>query len=103
MFALYKVKELDEIAEMNVTPGSTNVRDDAVAELELPVADEGDWSIVISSRRSLLDLELRSLWQYRDLIAVLVKRDFVAFYKQTVLGPLWYVIQPLSITIVFTV
>jgi len=92
------------MAEMNRTQNThANLIDDVVAGATLPVADQDDWSIVISSRRSLLDLQLRSLWEYRDLIAVLVRRDFVAFYKQTVLGPLWYVIQPLSVTIVFTV
>jgi lipopolysaccharide transport system permease protein len=61
------------------------------------------WDIVISPRRRLLDLDLGALWRYRDLIRMFVKRDFVAFYKQTVLGPLWYVLQPLFTTAVFTV
>jgi lipopolysaccharide transport system permease protein len=61
------------------------------------------WDIEISPRGGLSDLRLSSLWRYRDLIAMFVRRDFVAFYKQTVLGPLWYVAQPLLITAVFTV
>lgn len=49
------------------------------------------------------DLHLGDLWRYRDLITLFVRRDFVAIYKQTILGPLWYLIQPLLTTIVFTV
>lgn len=61
----------------------------------------GSWDIEITPRRECLDLA--GLWRYRDLIALLVKRDFVAFYKQTVLGPLWYLLQPIFTTLVFTV
>jgi lipopolysaccharide transport system permease protein len=61
----------------------------------------GNWDIVITPRREFLDLS--GLWRYRDLIVLLVKRDFVAFYKQTILGPLWYLLQPLFTTCVFTV
>jgi len=60
------------------------------------------WDLIIQPRRRWFDLHLRDLWRYRDLISLFVKRDFVTFYKQTVLGPLWYIIQPLLITIVFT-
>jgi lipopolysaccharide transport system permease protein len=60
------------------------------------------WDIEISPRGGWSDLQLSSLWRYRDLIAMFVRRDFVAFYKQTVLGPLWYVVQPLLTTAVFT-
>ena len=49
------------------------------------------------------DLHLGDLWRYRDLITLFVRRDFVAIYKQTILGPLWYLIQPLLTTVVFTV
>jgi lipopolysaccharide transport system permease protein len=61
------------------------------------------WDIEISSRKPLLDLDLFELWRYRDLIRMFVRRDFVAFYKQTILGPLWYLVQPLLMTAVFTV
>jgi lipopolysaccharide transport system permease protein len=61
-----------------------------------------DWSLVIEPQRSLLDLRLRELWHYRDLVLLFVRRDFVAVYKQTVLGPLWYLIQPLLTTLTFT-
>jgi lipopolysaccharide transport system permease protein len=63
---------------------------------------EEDWSLVIEPQRSLLDMRLGELWRYRDLVLLFVRRDFVAVYKQTVLGPLWYLIQPLLTTITFT-
>jgi lipopolysaccharide transport system permease protein len=65
--------------------------------------DPEKWDMVISPQRNLLDLRLRELWHARDLIMLFVRRDFVSIYKQTILGPLWYLIQPLLTTIVFTV
>jgi lipopolysaccharide transport system permease protein len=59
------------------------------------------WTEVIEPRSRLLDLRLRELWRYRDLIMMFVRRDFVANYKQTILGPLWFFIQPLLTTIMF--
>jgi len=61
------------------------------------------WDLTIRPRRAWWDLRLGDLWRYRDLIILLVRRDFVSAYKQTVLGPLWYLIQPIASTIVFTV
>jgi lipopolysaccharide transport system permease protein len=61
------------------------------------------WDMVIRPQRSLFDLRLGELWKYRDLVMLFVWRDFVAVYKQTILGPLWYLIQPLLTTITFTV
>lgn len=61
------------------------------------------WDLIIQPRKRWFDLHLQDLWRYRDLISLFVRRDFVAFYKQTVLGPLWYIIQPVLITVVFTV
>jgi len=61
------------------------------------------WDLIIEPQRSLLDLRLGELWRYRDLVMLFVRRDFVAAYKQTILGPLWYLIQPLLTTITFTV
>lgn len=63
---------------------------------------EEDWDMVISPANNLLDLKLKEVWQYRDLLMLLVKRDFVSFYKQTILGPLWFFIQPIFTTIIFT-
>ena len=62
-----------------------------------------DWDLVIEPRRAWWDLRLGQLWRYRDLIMLFVWRDFVSTYKQTILGPLWYLIQPIITTLVFTV
>lgn len=59
--------------------------------------------MVIQPQRSLFDLRLGELWRYRDLIMLFVRRDFVAVYKQTILGPIWYLVQPLLTTITFTI
>ena len=56
---------------------------------------KSDWDVVIAPRKKAVYLDLVGVWRYRDLILMFFKRDFVAFYKQTVLGPLWYLIQPL--------
>ena len=69
--------------------------------LSVPVPDE-DWTMILRPRRSWFDLRLRELWRARDLIMLFVRRDFVSVYKQTILGPLWYIIQPLLTTITFT-
>lgn len=61
------------------------------------------WDTVIRAERSWFSINWRELWKYRDLIYLFVRRDFVAFYKQTILGPLWYLIQPLFTTLIFTV
>ena len=62
-----------------------------------------NWDLIISSKKGWLDLNLKEVFQYIDLIFLFVKRDFVTFYKQTILGPLWYIIQPLANTLVFTI
>lgn len=64
--------------------------------------DNEHWDLEIKPHNHLFDLHLRDVWQYRDLLGLLVRRDFVSFYKQTVLGPLWFFIQPLFTTIIFT-
>ena len=61
------------------------------------------WDAVIESRHSLLDLNLKELWHYRDLLVLFVRSDFVTVYKQTILGPLWFFIQPILTTITFTI
>jgi lipopolysaccharide transport system permease protein len=60
-----------------------------------------DWDIIIEPRKKLFSLDLGEVWRYRDLLVMYVKRDIVTMYKQTILGPLWYVIQPLFTTIMF--
>ncbi len=57
----------------------------------------------INSKHKLFDLHIKETFQYRDLIMLFVKRDFTALYKQTILGPLWAIIQPLLTTVVFTI
>ncbi len=61
------------------------------------------WDSVITPERKVFDLNLREVWQYRDLLVLFVRRDFAHLYKQTILGPLWFFIQPLLTTIMFTV
>lgn len=60
------------------------------------------WLFEITPKNNLFDLNLKEVWQYRDLLMLFVKRDVATVYKQTILGPLWYLIQPLFTSIVFT-
>lgn len=64
--------------------------------------DEKEFDLTIEASHSILDLRFREVWNYRDLLMMFVKRDFISFYKQTILGPLWFFIQPLFTTLVFT-
>ncbi|WP_215731625.1 ABC transporter permease [Bizionia saleffrena] len=61
-----------------------------------------DWLYTISSKKSALNLNFKEIWRYRDLLLLFVKRDVITLYKQTVLGPLWYLIQPLFTSVIFT-
>ena len=61
------------------------------------------WTEEITPKTSLLDLNLKEVWHYRDLMFMFVKRDFVTFYKQTILGPLWFFVQPLLTTIMYVI
>ena len=65
--------------------------------------DKSTFQMTITSERKLLDFNLKELIRYRDLIYLFVKRDFTSLYKQTILGPLWAIIQPLLTTVVFTI
>ena len=62
-----------------------------------------NWDMVITPHRGWFDLNIDEIWSYRDLLWLFVKRDFTTFYKQTILGPLWFFIQPLISTIVFSI
>jgi lipopolysaccharide transport system permease protein len=64
---------------------------------------DNDWTRIIHPRRGWFDINWRELFRYRDLVYLFVQRNFVALYKQTILGPLWFLLQPLFSTIVFTV
>lgn len=61
------------------------------------------WDLVIKPKKHIFDIHLKDLWRYRDLIVLFVRRDFIASYKQTILGPLWFIIQPVLTTLMFTV
>lgn len=64
---------------------------------------ENDWLFEITPKNKFFSLNLKEVWQYRDLLMLFVKRDVVTVYKQTILGPLWYLIQPLFTSITFTI
>ncbi len=65
--------------------------------------EQEQWDLIIEPKRTWYDLRLKQVWKYRDLVMLFVRRDFVSYYKQTILGPLWFLIQPLLTTITFTV
>lgn len=62
---------------------------------------ETEWTEIISPRGKWFDLRLNEVWRYRDLLFLFVKRDFIAQYRQTILGPLWHIIQPVFTTAMF--
>jgi lipopolysaccharide transport system permease protein len=64
--------------------------------------DPGAWDLVIHPKRHLLDINLKEIWDYRDLVMLFVRRDFVAKYKQTILGPFWFIINPVISTLMYT-
>ena len=64
--------------------------------------DTDKWDLYIKPKSGWFNIEIGEIFRYKDLISLFVKRDFVTFYKQTILGPLWYIIQPLFNTLVFT-
>lgn len=64
---------------------------------------EQKFEVEITAKKKLFEINIKELWRYRDLILLFVKRNFIAQYKQTVLGPAWAIIQPLFTTIIFTV
>ncbi len=66
------------------------------------ITEETDWLYEIKPKGKIIDLNLKEIWRYKDLLVLFVKRDIVTVYKQTVLGPLWFLIQPLFTSVVFT-
>lgn len=82
---------------------TTELKDIQEKQKKQPAASGPDhWDLVIKPQESAFDLQLKEVWRYRDLLAMFVKRDFVTFYKQTILGPLWFFIQPIFTTLIFT-
>lgn len=61
-----------------------------------------NWLYTISAKKPLFELNFKEIWRYRDLLFLFVKRDITTVYKQTILGPLWFLIQPLFTSIIFT-
>ena len=64
-------------------------------------SDKRSFDLVIKPQSSLISLNLKEVWRYRDLLFMLIKRDFVTYYKQTILGPLWFFIQPIFTTVIY--
>ena len=67
------------------------------------VQNEEKWSTIIKPKNNIFNLNLKELFEYKDLLFLFVRRDFVAYYKQTILGPLWFLLQPIISTVVFTI
>ncbi len=67
------------------------------------VESSQEWTFVIKPKSKWYDIRLMDIWRYRDLLFLFVKRDFISTYKQTILGPLWFFLQPILTTITFTV
>lgn len=65
--------------------------------------ETNDWLYTISPKQKVIDLNFKEIWRYRDLLFLFVKRDVITLYKQTILGPLWYLLQPLITSVVFTI
>ncbi len=63
---------------------------------------QDEWLYEISPKRGLFELNFKEIWQYRDLLMLWVKREITTVYKQTILGPLWFLIQPLFTSVIFT-
>lgn len=68
---------------------------------EFDSLDDGVWDLVIQPHASLFSLNLAEVWRYRDLLYLFTHRDIVSFYKQTILGPLWFFIQPIFTTLIY--
>lgn len=66
------------------------------------VKTEEHWDLIIEPKKKIFDIPVREVIRYRDLIVLFIKRDFVTQYKQTILGPLWYIVQPLVTTVMYT-
>jgi lipopolysaccharide transport system permease protein len=82
---------------------TSEILDKPVAAASPAQGDNTGWTEVIQPHTSLLDLGLADVWRYRDLVMLFVRRDFVSTYKQTVLGPIWFFIQPLLTTITYVI
>ena len=67
-----------------------------------PKEENSAWDLIIKPKKGWVDIDIAEVFRYKDLILLFVRRDFVTFYKQTILGPFWYIIQPIVNSLVFT-
>ena len=73
-----------------------------MSEKNLLINDD-EWTLIIKPKTSWFNLNLKELWHYKDLLMLFVKRDFISLYKQTILGPLWYFIQPILTAVTYSI
>lgn len=73
-----------------------------MSEIDQLKPSYNDWTEIIEPQSNLLNINLKEVWRYRDLLLLLVKRDFVTYFKQTILGPIWFFVNPIFTTIMFT-
>lgn len=85
---------------MSATTETASI-DPARLNTESAASDDEHWDLIIRPKRHLLDLNLKEIWDYRDLLYMFVKRDIVTVYKQTILGPIWFFVQPIMTTLVY--
>jgi len=85
-------------SRLAISDGKTSTHRNIPMSSEQPA-----WSLIIEPKTKWWDLHLEDVWRYRDLLWMFVWRDFVSVYKQTVLGPIWFFIQPLFTTVIFTI
>lgn len=64
-------------------------------------ANSSDWTTIIEPQRSLFHINFKEIWRYRDLLQMFVRRDVVTIYKQTILGPIWFLVQPIMTTLIY--
>jgi lipopolysaccharide transport system permease protein len=91
------MKEVDVLEENKAIPGQK------IDDKEELVSDVDHWDITIEPSNSVLSFGLAELWRYRDLLVMFIKRDIVTVYKQTILGPIWFVVQPILTSITYLV
>ncbi|MDP3130073.1 MAG: ABC transporter permease, partial [Bacillota bacterium] len=64
-------------------------------------SENGEWDLVISAKDNLVSFDIKELFRYKDLLFLLIRRDFVSVFKQTIFGPLWFVFQPVTTTLMY--
>ncbi len=67
----------------------------------MPIKEKEQWDLIITANKGLIKLNIKELFQYKDLIKLMIRRDFVSVYKQTIFGPLWFLFQPLMSTLMY--